>query len=123
MSATIKLSSRLPGDPEINGLDDLYDELLQDPSQVVCAITWIKVKDIRRVIEHDPDSPPEIPTVAIARIEPIDVVGRVPAEITSLAAQLYERRTGKNPLPFDQLVPTGDEVVYTSETPSLVDDV
>ena len=63
MSATIKLSSRLPGDPEINGLDDLY------------------------------------------------------------AAQLYERRTGKNPLPFDQLVPTGDEVVYTSETPSLVDDV
>ena len=38
MSATVKLSSRLPGDPEINGLDALRDELLLDPTQIVCAI-------------------------------------------------------------------------------------
>lgn len=121
MSVNIKLSSRLPGDPEINGLDDLRDELLEDPEQIVCAIAWIKVKDIRRIIEHNPESPSEIPTVELARIEPIDVVDRVPKAITDLAAKLYEKRTGKNPLPFDQLLPERD-VVYTTESASLVED-
>ena len=116
MSATVKLSSRLPGDPEINGLDALRDELLLDPTQIVCAIAWIKVKDIRRIIEQEPDSPSEIPTVEISRVEPIDVVGRVPKAITDLAAELYEKRTGKNPLPFEQLVGSGDAVVYSTSS-------
>ena len=114
MSASIKLSSRLPGDPEINGLDDLYSELLKDPTQILCALTWIKVKDIRRIIEQRDGDPDEIPTVEIARIEPIDVVDRVPKSITDLAAQLYEKRTGRNPLPFEQLVGSQDAIVYST---------
>ena len=122
MSATVKLSSRLPGDPEINGLDSLRDELLEDPTQVVCAICWIKVKDIRRIIEPDPESRAEIPTVEISRIEPIDVVDRVPKAITDMAAELYEKRTGRNPLPFDSLVGSGDVIVYSSADDQLPED-
>lgn len=114
MSAKIKLSSRLPGDPEINGLDSLYDELLLDPEQIVCALTWIKVKDIRRLIEVSEGEPDEIVTALIARIEPIDVVDRVPADVITLADQLHEKRTGKRALPFDQIVGAGDAVVYST---------
>lgn len=122
MSATIKLSSRLPGDEEINGLDDLVPELLEDPQQVVCAIVWFKVKDVRRIIERRDDEPAEIPTVEVARVEPIDVVGRVPAAIITLAAELYEKRTGNNPLPFDQLVGSSDVIVYSTADDQLPED-
>lgn len=122
MSANVKLSSRLPGDDEINGLDHLVPELLLDPRQVVCAICWFKVKDVRRIIERTDDEPDEIPTVEIARVEPIDAVDRVPKAVTRLAAELYEKRTGKNPLPFDQLI-GGQDAVYTSQAaPELLEE-
>ena len=122
MSAIVKLSSKLPGDPEINGLDSLHKELLLDPHQIVCAIVWLKVKDVRQIIEGPDDGPAEIPTVGLARIEPIDVVDRVPAEIQKLAAELYEKRTGRDPLPMSQLVGSMDQISYSTSSPELIED-
>ena len=122
MSAIVKLSSKLPGDPEINGLDSLHKELLEDPHQVVCCITWMKVKDVRRIIEGPDDTPAEVPTVEIARIEPINVVDRVPTAIQKLAAELYEKRTGRDPLPMAQLVGAMDKITYSTSSPELLED-
>ena len=47
---------------------------------------------------------------------------RVPKAVTRLAAELYEKRTGKNPLPFDQLI-GGQDAVYTSQAaPELLEE-
>ena len=35
MSALIKLSSKLPGDVETNGLEDLYQQMLADPKKLI----------------------------------------------------------------------------------------
>lgn len=103
MSAQVKLSSKLPGDPEINGLDahagDLHEEI------TLVAITWITPRELRKVIATGE----EVPIVEIRRIEPIGTPDQVPQAIIDLAAQLHERRTGRTALPIDALdSPKGD---------------
>ena len=109
MSAVIKLSTKLPGDPEINGLDALHDQLIDDPKQVVCALVWLVPSSIREVIETGD----QILTVEARRIEPISTIEKTPADVQALAARLYEERTGQNPLPFSSLVPS-EAVVHVS---------
>ena len=106
MSDTIKLSSQLPGDEEINGLDHLADDLINDPDQVLCCLAWMKIKDVRRIIETDA----EVLTVEIRRIEPIATVDATPPAVIKLAAELYEARTGRDPLPFPDIVASLDKV-------------
>lgn len=104
MSATIRLSSKLPGDPEINGLDHLHDRLCVDTTPIVC-LAWVKPTKVVTDIETEE----RVPTVELARVEPIGSVNVVSQEIIALAAQLYEKRTGRNPLPIDALlVPSGE---------------
>lgn len=99
MSAAIRLSSKLPGDPEINGLDHLAGDL-EDPELIVCALVWVKASKITTTLETGE----RVPTVEVRRIEPIGPVDQVPAEIVKLAARLYEDRTGRDPLPFDEVI-------------------
>lgn len=104
MSATVKLSSKLPGDPEVNGLDSLHDRLIVDETPVLC-LAWIK--PTRVVLDLATEA--RVPTVELARIEPIASIEAVSAEIVELAAELYEERTGRNPLPIGALLaPAGD---------------
>lgn len=98
MSAAIRLSSKLPGDPEINGLDGLSTQFTE--GTVYCAIAWIRPTKVT----EDLATGDFVPTVEIARIEPVAALGSVPAEIRTLAAALYEERMGRTPLPFDALV-------------------
>lgn len=109
MSALIKLSSKLPGDDEINGLDSLAEQLVQDPEQVVCVLAWLVVPKVT----HDVPTGADVPTVEVRRIEPIGTVANTPAAVQQLAAELYERRTGRNPLPFAQVVGPGDHIKVT----------
>ncbi len=104
MSATIKLSSKLPGDAEINGLDGLHDRLCIDATPILC-LAWI----VPTTKTADIETGEEVPRVEVRRIEPIGPVTTVPTQITTLAAELYERRTGRAALPITSLLaPTGD---------------
>lgn len=96
MSALVRLSAKLAGDPEVNGLDSLQGELLANPHAVVCAIVWL----VPTKITEDVEGGERVPTVQVKRIEPIGVVDKVPAEVVKLALDLQEKRTGKRPLPF-----------------------
>lgn len=111
MSALIRLSSKLPGDEETNGLDSLHEQLVNDPDQVVCALAWFVVPKVTRVVA----TRAEVPTIEIRRVEPIATVDKTPAAIQQLAAELYQARTGANPLPFDQLVADLVEVSKVEE--------
>lgn len=52
MSQKIRLSSKLPGDEAINGLDQLADSLVEHP-RPVCAIDEFSAS----MVEDDDDSP------------------------------------------------------------------
>ena len=105
MSQTIRLSSKLPGDPEINGLDSLHSRLIVDDTAILC-LAW--VKPTRVVLDLATDE--RVPTVVLARIEPISSVETVSQEIVELAATLYEKRTGRNPLPISQLLAAAGDI-------------
>lgn len=98
MSDTVKLSSRLPGDPEINGLDPWSEQLHEDITLV--AVAWLTPRDVRRVIATGA----EVPTVEIRRIEVFGTPSMVPQVIIDEAQRIQETRTGRTPLPFDELV-------------------
>lgn len=96
MSNTVKLSARLAKDDELNGIDSLGADLVDNPDQVICAIVWLDVAKVT----HDVDSGDDLPTVRVRRIEPFGTVDKTPQNVIELAAELYERRTGRKPLPF-----------------------
>ena len=83
MSAKVRLSSKLPGEPEINGLDELSATLAEDPHQIICALVFLDVPKV--TIDTETDA--EIPTVRIRSIEPLGVV-REPLPFGSLDADL-----------------------------------
>ena len=104
MSNLIKLGAKLPGDPEINGLDSRVDHFIRDDTPALC-LAWVSTKHVTRNIETGD----EVPTVELRRIEPIAIADKAPQEIITLAAELYEKRTGRDPLPIAALVvPAGD---------------
>lgn len=97
MSAAVKLSTKLPGDPTINGLDARVDDLLIDPEELVVAVCYFDVSKISR----DVDSGDEVPTVRIRRVEPLGYIGDVPQAVRDAVAAAEEKRTGRKPLPFE----------------------
>lgn len=111
MSESVRLSAKLPGDEEINGLDQLAPAMLDAPEKVICAIVWLDVSAVTTNI----DEGTETPTVRVRRIEPIGHLDRVPDAVIALAGELMEARTGRRPLPFDTLEGLGGaEIIYTS---------
>lgn len=105
MSASVKLAAKLPADPETNGLDAIVEHLYgQD--EVTAALVWlVPVK-----VTEDLATGERVPTVEVRRIEPIGRPDEVPQYVQELAAKLYEQRTGKNPLPFSELIAPRGEV-------------
>lgn len=97
MSAVVKLSSKLPGDFEVNGLDQQVDFLLENPKDAVLALVWLDVQKVT----VDTDSGEHIPTVRVRRIEPLGAVGDVSDAVVQLAGEAFESRTGRRPIPFD----------------------
>lgn len=104
MSAAVKLSSSaLPGDPEVNGIDAIAAQLVDHASvegnPTRCAIVWYDVDKIT----WDVDTDAHVPTIRARRIEDLGLLSDVPADVRQLAEKAAEKRTGKTPLPFDDV--------------------
>lgn len=107
MSDKIKLSAALPGDEEINGLDSIADDLVAQPQRIRVALVWL---DVPRITDNT-ETGARVPTVRVRRIEPLGTVEEIPDEIRKLAAQIHEERTGRVPLPFDDVELSRDETL------------
>ena len=97
MSAVVKLSSKLPGDPEINGLDAHRADLVDKPEDMLVCIAYV---DTSKVV-IDTDSGDHIPTVRIRRIEPLGQIADVPQAVRDAMAEAESERTGRTPIPFE----------------------
>ena len=121
MSALVKLSSKLPGDPEINGLDAIAADLIAvDPTDevIICALVWITPREVRRVVATGD----EIPVVEVRRIEPLGSPDDLPAEVVQLTLDLQAKRTGRTPLPIAAVEPVPGEIdELEDEDPVVVD--
>jgi len=95
MSNSLKLSTALPGEDEINGLDGLADELVADPSRMICAIIICDVKDVRYITDLEA----HVPTLRFRRGEAWPLAD-TPEAVRIAMIQRSEARLGRTPLPF-----------------------
>lgn len=106
MSAVAKLRAKLPGNPDINGLDAIAAELLQSPETVRCAFVWYDVSTIQESVATGE----RVPTIEVRRFEPIGNADAVPTEVREAVAAMADKRLGKQALPFEQIAPDdGDD--------------
>lgn len=108
MSAVVKLSSKLPGDAETNGIDATAEQLVLEPKTLRCAVVWY---DNQKTIV-DTDSGDHIPVLRIRRIEPLGEADEVSKAIRDAVGVAMEKRTGRTPLPFD-IVTVSEEERYS----------
>ncbi len=105
MSAVMKLSSALPGDSDVNGLDRLAEDLVKDPEgQTLTAIVTFDVKDVRYVVEKGI----HVPTIQVRRAEGW-LTEDTPQAVRDALIAAGERRLNRAPLPFGVLEGDGDE--------------
>lgn len=98
MSNSLKLSTALPGDDEINGLDALADDLVADPSRMICAVIICDVKDVRYITDVEA----HVPTLRFRRGEAWPL-SENPEAVRVAMIQRSEARLGKTPLPFGEV--------------------
>ena len=113
MSARITLSSKLPGDPEINGLDARADWLEDNPDELLVCIVYL---DTPRVT-IDTETGTHVPTVRVRRIEPLGAMSDVPTPVREAMADAEAERTGRTPLPFEIVVPPRSADPHGDELP------
>jgi hypothetical protein len=106
MSATVKLSSKLPGETEINGVDHLAPDLVKDPETIRVAIAFLDVSKV----EHDVDAGIDVPTIRVRRLEVVSTVTDAPQAIRDLVDRAVEDRTGRKGLPFEEVEVIDDEL-------------
>jgi len=97
MSAVVKLSSKMPGDPETNGIDSLRADLVDEPDEMRIALVWIDVQKV--TIDTDTDE--HVPTIRLRRIEPLGSIGEVAPVIRDAVQAAVQKRTGRAPIPFE----------------------
>lgn len=97
MSNTVKLSAKLAGDDDLNGLDSLAGDMIDDPKTARLAVIWF---DCQKVVSNTDDDT-EIPYARIRRFEPIGTAESMPPALQQIVEQAAEDRTGKAPLPYD----------------------
>lgn len=98
MSDSLKLSTALPGDDEINGLDALAEDLTHDPAQLLCAVLILDVKDVRYIRDLEA----HVPTLRFRRGEAW-LLNDTPEEVRLAMIERAEERMGRTPLPFGEL--------------------
>ncbi len=96
MSAAVRLSSKMPGDPETNGVDSLRTRLVDEPEDLRVALVWF---DVARVT-IDTDTDEHVPTIRIRRIEPLGTIEDVDPVVREVVQDAVAARTGRRPIPF-----------------------
>lgn len=96
MSAVVKLSSKLPGDGEINGLDARAVQLLDQPTELLACVVWLDVA--KELVDIDAGT--RVPVVRIRRIEPLGLIDDVPKGVKDAVAAAEAERTGRKAIPF-----------------------
>jgi hypothetical protein len=104
MSALVKLSSKLPGDYETNGVDQIAADLVDDPRAVRIAVVWFDTQ--RTIVDTDTDE--HVPVIRVRRFEPLGLVEDVGPEVRDAVQAAVERRTGRAPIPFADLEGTSN---------------
>ena len=97
MSAVVKISPKLPGDSETNGLDSTAEDLITKPKAIRVGVVWYDVHHVTA----DIDSGAHIPTIRLRRFEPLGDSEDVPQAVRDAVATAMETRTGRTPLPFE----------------------
>lgn len=102
MSAAVKLSSKMPGDFETNGIDQHAGTLVDrglgtEDNTLMVAVVWLDTASV----QIDADSGDHVPTIRVRRIEPLGDVDAVSATIRDLVQEAVAKRTGRTPIPFD----------------------
>jgi hypothetical protein len=97
MSAFVRLSSKLPGDPETNGVDSIADALVASPASIRYGVVWF---DVSKVTEET-DSGDNVPTIRVRRIEPLGIATGVDPRIAAVVAEAVQKRTGRAPMAFE----------------------
>lgn len=96
MSAVVRLASKMPGDPETNGVDALRPDLLGTPDELRVALVWFDVAKV--TIDTDTDE--HVPTIRVRRIEPLGTIEDVDPVVRDAVQTAVEKRTGRKPIPF-----------------------
>lgn len=109
MSAAVRISSKLPGDEEINGLDAMLEELIAHPNTLRAAVV---IFDVQKVTK-DTDTGDTSVTARWRAVEPIGDVSDAPPEVRKLIDTAREKRLGRKALPFEEV-----EVVKADEIPA-----
>lgn len=111
MTTEVKLAGRLPGSIENNGMYNVQPDLLKTPAEHRLAVIWY---DVPKIVD-DVESGDRVPTMRVLRIEPMGEVGEATAALREMVMQVAEARTGKTPLPFDDVDPDGVTVLAGEE--------
>lgn len=99
MSDVVKLSAKLAGDDDLNGLDSLADSLIDDPKTARIAVVWF---DCSKIVD-DTDTETRVPYARIRRFEPLGNAETMPDVLRQIVEDAAEQRTGKMALPFDRI--------------------
>ncbi len=103
MSQSLKLSTALPGDDEINGLDTLAESLVHNPEGMVLAVVVYDVKDVRYIRDLEA----HVPTLRVRRAEAWPLA-ETPEGVRIAMIERAEERLGRTPLPFGEVAPARD---------------
>lgn len=99
MSNALKLSTALPDDDEINGLDVLAEPIVTDPSQMICVVAVLDVKDVRYITDMEA----HVPTLRFRRGEAWPL-SETPEAVRVAMIERAEQRLGRTPLPFGEVL-------------------
>lgn len=98
MSAKVKLTAKLPGDSDFNGVDAHIDDLVGNPEKV--RVLYVEV-DVAKIVD-DTDTGTRIPYLRVRRAELVGPKDQVAPHLQRMFEKAVQDRTGREPLPYDE---------------------
>ncbi len=121
MSEKIKLSSKLPGDESVNGLDAYHDDLVKDDAQPIFIAGWAVARRVIKDREPHGSAPSEVPVLELRRVEVLGTTGTIPQPVVAAFLKAQETRLNREPLPIDEMEPPKAHEVLDDEPETVVE--